>query len=96
MKLSKRMVILGAGESGVGAAILAQQQGYEVFVSDGGMIKENFKKELQQNNIDFEEQQHTEEKILNATEVMKSPGIPEKNELVKKIRYKGISIISEI
>jgi UDP-N-acetylmuramoylalanine--D-glutamate ligase len=90
------MVILGAGESGVGAAILAQQQGYEVFVSDGGTIKENFKQELQQSNIDFEEQQHTEEKILNATEVMKSPGIPEKNELVKKIRYKGIPIISEI
>ena len=90
------MVILGAGESGVGAAILAQQKGYEVFVSDAGMIKENFKKELQQRNIDFEEQQHTEEKILNATEVMKSPGIPEKNELVKKIRYQGIPIISEI
>ena len=90
------MVILGAGESGVGAAILAQQQGYDVFVSDAGMIKENFKTALQQRHIDFEEQQHTEEKILNATEVMKSPGIPEKNELVKKIRYKGIPIISEI
>jgi UDP-N-acetylmuramoylalanine--D-glutamate ligase len=96
MKLNKRMVILGAGESGVGAAILAQQQGYEVFVSDAGMIKEIFKNELQHRNIDFEEQQHTEEKILNATEVMKSPGMPEKNELVKKIRYHGIPIISEI
>ena len=67
------MVILGAGESGVGAAILAQQQGYDVFVSDAGIIKENFKEELQQSNIDFEEQQHTEEKILNATDLMKSP-----------------------
>jgi UDP-N-acetylmuramoylalanine--D-glutamate ligase len=90
------MVILGGGESGVGAAILAQQQGYEVFVSDAGTIKENFKSELLQRNIPFEEKLHTEEKILNATEVMKSPGIPEKNELVKKIRYKGIPIISEI
>ena len=90
------MVILGAGESGVGAAILAQQQGYDVFVSDGGSVKENFKQELQQYDILFEEGTHTEEKILNADEVMKSPGIPEKNELVKKIRKKGIPVISEI
>ncbi len=90
------MVILGAGESGVGAAILAQQQGYDVFVSDGGTVKENFKQELKQFNILFEEGTHTEEKILNADEVMKSPGIPEKNELVKKIRKKGIPVISEI
>jgi UDP-N-acetylmuramoylalanine--D-glutamate ligase len=90
------MVILGAGESGVGAAILAQQQGYDVFVSDGGAVKENFKQEMQQYNILFEEGTHTEEKILNADEVMKSPGIPEKNELVKKIRKKGIPVISEI
>jgi UDP-N-acetylmuramoylalanine--D-glutamate ligase len=92
----KRLVILGGGESGVGAAMLAKQQGYEVFVSDGGVIKENYKAELIINKIDFEEATHTEEKILNADEVMKSPGIPEKNELVKKIRAKGISIISEI
>jgi len=91
-----RMVILGAGESGVGAAILAQQQGYDVFVSDGGAVKENFKQEMQQYNILFEEGTHTEEKILTADEVMKSPGIPEKNELVKKIRKKGIPVISEI
>lgn len=90
------MVILGAGESGVGAAILAQQQGYDVFVSDGGTVKENFKQELEQFNLLFEEGAHTEEKILNADEVMKSPGIPEKNELVKKIRKKGIPVISEI
>ena len=92
----KRMVILGAGESGVGAAILAKQQGYDVFVSDGGAIKENFKKELQQYNILFEESMHTEEKVLNADEVMKSPGIPEKNDLIKKIRMKRIPVISEI
>jgi UDP-N-acetylmuramoylalanine--D-glutamate ligase len=90
------MVILGAGESGVGAAILAQQQGYDVWVSDGGPVKENFKLELEQYNIPFEEGSHTEEKILDADEVVKSPGIPEKNELVKKIRYKGIPVISEI
>lgn len=92
----KRMVILGAGESGVGAAILAKQQGYVVFVSDGASIKQNFKQEMLQHNIPFEERMHTEEKVLNADEVMKSPGIPEKNELVHKIRTKGIPVISEI
>jgi UDP-N-acetylmuramoylalanine--D-glutamate ligase len=94
--MSKRMVILGAGESGIGAAQLAGQQGYEVFVSDGGPIKEKYKKELIDKGIEFEEGTHSEEKILNADEVMKSPGIPEKNELVKKIRKKGIPVISEI
>lgn len=94
--MSKRFVILGAGESGVGAAILASRQGYDVFVSDGGMIKENYRRELVDLGIDFEAGQHTEEKILNAQEVMKSPGIPEKNELVKAIRKKGIPVISEI
>ncbi len=94
--MKKKLVILGAGESGVGTALLATQQGYDVFVSDGGKIKEAYKNELLANGIDFEESSHTEEKILSADEVMKSPGIPEKNELVKKIREKGISIISEI
>jgi UDP-N-acetylmuramoylalanine--D-glutamate ligase len=94
--MSKRFVILGAGESGIGAAILASQKGYDVFVSDGGDIKENYKKELQNYGIAFESGQHSEEKILNAQEIMKSPGIPEKNELVKKIRKKGIPVISEI
>ena len=94
--MKKKLVILGAGESGVGTALLATQQGYDVFVSDGGKIKEEYKNELLANGIDFEESSHTEEKILSADEVMKSPGIPEKNELVKKIREKGISIISEI
>ena len=90
------LVILGSGESGVGAALLAKQKGYGVFVSDAGPIKDNYKKELIDNGIEFEEKQHTEEKILSATEVVKSPGIPDKNEMVKKIRAKGIPVISEI
>jgi UDP-N-acetylmuramoylalanine--D-glutamate ligase len=94
--MKKRIVILGGGESGVGAALLAKQQDYDVFVSDGGPIKEVYKSELVKDGIDFEESKHTEAEILNANEVMKSPGIPEKNELVKKIRAKGIPIISEI
>ncbi len=94
--MKKKIVILGAGESGIGTAILAKQQGFEVFVSDGGVIKENYKSDLLINSIEFEEGLHTEEKILSADVVMKSPGIPEKNELVKKIRAKGIEIISEV
>ncbi len=94
--MKKRLVILGAGESGIGTALLARQQGYDVFVSDGGEIRDNYKMELKSGQIDFEERQHSTEKILNADEVMKSPGIPEKNELVKQIRAKGIGIISEI
>jgi UDP-N-acetylmuramoylalanine--D-glutamate ligase len=95
-KNAKKLVILGAGESGVGAAVLAKQQGYDVFVSDGGPIKEIYRAALQQGKIDFEEAQHTESKILAADEVIKSPGITEKNELIKKIRAKGIPVISEI
>lgn len=94
--MNKNLVILGAGESGVGTALLAKQQGYDVFVSDGSPIKDNYKMELQLNKIDFEENQHSTDKILQADEVMKSPGIPEKNELVKQIRAKGINVISEI
>ncbi|WP_315820871.1 UDP-N-acetylmuramoyl-L-alanine--D-glutamate ligase [Paraflavitalea speifideaquila] len=94
--MSKRLVILGAGESGVGAAILGKQQGYDVFVSDGKGIKDNYRDELESYDISYEAGQHTEDKILNADEVMKSPGIPEKNELVQKIRQKGIPVISEI
>lgn len=90
------MIILGGGESGVGAALLARQKGYEVFLSDGGSLKESYRNELQSAGIDFEEGQHTEDKILSADEIVKSPGIPEKNELVKKIRKKGITVISEI
>jgi UDP-N-acetylmuramoylalanine--D-glutamate ligase len=94
--MKKRLVILGGGESGVGAALLAQQQGYEVFLSDGGKLKDQYRTELQQHQIPFEEEQHSVEKILLADEIVKSPGIGEKNELVKQIRQKGISVISEI
>jgi len=94
--LAKKLVILGAGESGVGTALLAKQKGYAVFVSDGGAIKANFQKELEDGGIEFESGSHTVERILAADEVMKSPGIPEKNEMVKAIRAKGIPIISEI
>ncbi len=90
------MVILGGGESGVGAAILAKQQGYDVFLSDGSSLKEGYKKALEEKGIAFEAGSHNEERILNADEVVKSPGIAEKNELVKKIRIKGIPVISEI
>jgi UDP-N-acetylmuramoylalanine--D-glutamate ligase len=94
--MKHRLVILGAGESGIGAAILGKQKGYDVFVSDGNAIKDKYKKELFDNEIEFEEGTHTEERVLNADEVMKSPGIPEKNDMVKKIRANGIEVISEI
>jgi UDP-N-acetylmuramoylalanine--D-glutamate ligase len=91
-----RLVILGGGESGVGSAILGKKEGYEVFLSDAGSLKENYKTELKSHGIVFEEGQHSAEKILQADEVMKSPGIPEKNEMVKSIRKKGMPVISEI
>lgn len=94
--MAKRIVILGSGESGVGSAILAKEKGFDVFVSDKGLIKENYKAQLQQENILFEEGAHTEENILNAHEVIKSPGIPDKAELVQKLREKGVPVISEI
>ena len=94
--MSKNFVILGGSESGVGAALLGKQQGYDVFVSDGGFIREEYKNELVAAGIKYEEGSHTEARVLQADEVMKSPGIPEKNALVKKIRQKGIDIISEI
>ncbi|MDE3252311.1 MAG: UDP-N-acetylmuramoyl-L-alanine--D-glutamate ligase, partial [Bacteroidota bacterium] len=94
--MQHRLVILGGGESGIGAAILGKKQGYEVWLSDGGPIKPRYKQELFDNGIEFEEGQHTAERILTADEVMKSPGIPEKNEMVKKIRARGIPVISEI
>ena len=90
------MVILGGAESGVGAAILASKQGYDVFVSDAGEINEAYRMELNKHGIIYEQGAHTEALILNAHEVMKSPGIPEKNSLVKKIRAAGIPVISEI
>ncbi|MBX9783265.1 MAG: UDP-N-acetylmuramoyl-L-alanine--D-glutamate ligase [Chitinophagaceae bacterium] len=94
--MKHKCYILGGGESGTGAAILAKQQGYDVFVSDGAPIKEVYKEELKEHGIEFEESGHTEEKILLADEIMKSPGIPEKSEIMKAIRKKGIPVISEI
>ena len=92
----QRLVILGGGESGVGAALLGKAKGFEVFVSDKGKIKEKYKEVLIHNVIEWEEEQHTVAKILNADLVMKSPGIPDKVDLVKQIRGKGIPIVSEI
>ncbi|HEX3165462.1 MAG TPA: UDP-N-acetylmuramoyl-L-alanine--D-glutamate ligase [Chitinophagaceae bacterium] len=94
--MNKKLVILGGGESGVGAALLAKQKGYDVFLTDESSLKEIYRNELLNAGIEFEEGRHTDEKILNADEVVKSPGIPEKNEVVKKIRAKEIEIISEI
>ncbi|MDE3249033.1 MAG: UDP-N-acetylmuramoyl-L-alanine--D-glutamate ligase [Bacteroidota bacterium] len=94
--MAKRMVILGGGESGVGAAILAKQNGFSVFLSDSGSLKPAYRGELEEKGIDYEDGGHTEAKVLVADEVVKSPGIPEKNDLVKKIRAKGIPIISEV
>jgi len=91
-----RLVVLGGGESGVGTAILGMKKGYDVFVSDFGKIKENYKKVLIDNGIDWEDEKHTEDLILNADVVMKSPGIPDKSPIVKKLVEKGISVISEI
>lgn len=92
----ERLVILGGGESGVGTALLAKSKGYDVFVSDKGKIKEKYKDVLLNNEIEFEDEQHTESKILNADIIMKSPGIPDKVALVKQIREKGIKVVSEI
>ena len=94
--MAKKLVILGAGESGIGTALLAKQKGYDVFVSDASVIKPPYQKELEDNQIPFESGTHDLERILAADEVMKSPGIPEKNELVKAIRAKGIPVVSEI
>lgn len=94
--MSKRVVILGGGESGTGAALLAKVKGFDVFVSDQGSIKEKYRDDLVRNKIEFEELKHTEEKILNADLVIKSPGIPEKAEVIKKLKAKGVEIIDEI
>jgi UDP-N-acetylmuramoylalanine--D-glutamate ligase len=95
-KIMKRLVILGGGESGVGTALLGKEKGFEVFVSDKGIIKKKYKDVLLNNEIEFEEKKHTELKILNADLVMKSPGIPDKVELIKKIRTANIQVVSEI
>jgi UDP-N-acetylmuramoylalanine--D-glutamate ligase len=94
--MKKKIVILGAGESGTGSAILAQKMGFDVFVSDSGKILEEYRKILEDHSIMMEEGVHSEEIILSADEVIKSPGIPEKAPIVKKICEKGIRVISEI
>ena len=95
-KENLKVVILGGGESGVGAAILAKTKGLEVFLSDLGEIKEHYKKILEENEIEFEEKNHDEERILAADWVIKSPGVPKKAEMVQKIKAKGIRLSSEI
>jgi len=94
--MADRLVILGGGESGVGASYLASKKGWDVFLSDRGNLKEKYATHLKEWEIDFEEGQHTEEKILNADLVIKSPGIPETASLVQSIRKKGIPVVSEI
>ncbi|MCB9202298.1 MAG: UDP-N-acetylmuramoyl-L-alanine--D-glutamate ligase [Flavobacteriales bacterium] len=92
----KKLVVLGGGESGVGSAILGAKQGFDVFLSDLGIIKEKYRKVLIDNFIDFEEGKHTEENIVSADIVIKSPGIPKKAPLIKKLQEKGVELISEI
>src|SRR6478672_3456618 len=94
--MAQRLVILGGGESGVGTAILGKKQGFDVFVSDSGKIKAHYKEVLLINKIEWEEETHTEELVLNADLVMKSPGIPDKSPIIKKLAEKGIRVISEI
>ncbi len=94
--MAHKCYILGSGESGTGAAILAKKQGYDVFVSDAGPVKSIYKDELHEYGIAFEESMHSAELILQADEIVKSPGIPEKSDMMKQIRKKGIPVISEI
>lgn len=96
MKTMKRIVVLGAGESGAGAAVLAKKEGFDVFVSDMSKINDKYKKVLDDHNIQWEEGHHTEELILNADEIIKSPGIPEKAPMIQKLMAQGTHIISEI
>ena len=94
--MTKRIVILGAGESGTGAAILAKKKGFDTFVSDSSHIQDKYKEMLDKRNIPWEEGHHTEEQILNADEIVKSPGIPNNAPLILKLKEKGTPIISEI
>ena len=94
--MKDRIVVLGAAESGVGAAVLALKKGFDVFVSDMGTIKPEYKNMLEQYAIEWEEGHHTEEKILNAKEIIKSPGIPETAPMIVKAKEAGIPIINEI
>ena len=91
-----KLTILGAGESGIGAALLAKKHGHDVFVSDRGAIKETYKRELESNGIAYEEQQHSWDRIAGADEVVKSPGIPDRVPIIKELVSKGIPVISEI
>lgn len=95
-KRKEKIVVLGGGESGVGAAVLAKQKGFSVFLSDAGKIKNSYKQLLQQYEISFEEGQHSQEIILSATKVIKSPGIPKKAQIIQSLRERNIPIISEI
>jgi UDP-N-acetylmuramoylalanine--D-glutamate ligase len=92
----QNIVVLGAGESGTGAAILAKQKGFDVFVSDAGTLKDRYRQDLIEHQISFEENKHSEDKILSADTIIKSPGIAEKNPLIQRIREKNIEVISEI
>ncbi len=92
----KRIVVIGSGESGTGAAVLAKQKGFEVFVTDKGPIKQKYKDVLSHHGIEWEEQQHTEKLVLNADEVIKSPGIPGTAPLIQKLKAQGTPVISEI
>ncbi|MDJ1504170.1 UDP-N-acetylmuramoyl-L-alanine--D-glutamate ligase [Xanthocytophaga agilis] len=91
-----KIVVLGGGESGVGAALLAKAKGFEVFLSDKGKLQESYRQTLRDNDIPFEEETHTEDLILDATEVIKSPGIPDKVDIIKKLKALSIPVISEI
>ena len=94
--MAKRIVILGGGESGTGAAILAKKKGFDTFVSDMSFIKDNYKAMLDERDIAWEEKKHTEELILNADEIIKSPGIPNDAPIILKLKAQGTPIISEI
>jgi UDP-N-acetylmuramoylalanine--D-glutamate ligase len=94
--MAKRLVILGAGESGCGTALLGLTKGYDTFVSDFGKIKPKYSDELSEMGVEWESEKHTEAKILNADIIVKSPGIPEKSPIIKKALEAGIKIVSEI
>jgi UDP-N-acetylmuramoylalanine--D-glutamate ligase len=96
MSTKQNIVILGAGESGVGAALLAKAKGHAVFLSDFGKIKPSYRKELEENALEYEEGKHTEDRVLAADLIIKSPGIPDKAPMIKKLKEKKIPIISEI
>lgn len=94
--MKERVVILGSGESGTGAALLAQVKGFDVFVSDAGIIKEKYKADLADHSIPFEEGHHSSERILNANIIIKSPGIPDKADIIKAAKAASIEVIDEI